>query len=73
MDNLKELIRKFEQDVQKWQDENKLLQNEELKAKNNFTQEINKCHILEKELKDAQIQIDDLKSKFIIIFFYNIK
>lgn len=63
MDNLKEQLRKLEQDVEKWQIENKLLQNEESKAKNNLTQEVNRCHILEKELKDAQFQIINLKSK----------
>lgn len=62
MENLKEQIRKLEQDVEKWQNENKLLQTDQTKAKDALAQQVHRCHFLEKELKDAQSQLANLKS-----------
>lgn len=62
IDTLKERIRKLEQEIEKLKAENKTLQEKEEEAKVAYKEEANKVHALERELHEAKLEIEDLRS-----------
>lgn len=63
MDLLKEKLRKLEQECDKLKEENKALHEDEQVARQMRKEETNRIHLLERDLKDAATEVEELKSK----------
>lgn len=64
MDQLRERIRKVEQEIDKLKVENKELHENEQKANDAYKEEMNRAHLLQRELEDAKIELDELRSEW---------
>lgn len=64
LDQLRERIRKVEQEIDKLKVENKELHENEQKANDAYKEEMNRAHLLQRELEDAKIELDELRSEW---------
>uniref|UniRef100_F1KQ82 227 kDa spindle-and centromere-associated protein n=2 Tax=Ascaris TaxID=6251 RepID=F1KQ82_ASCSU len=63
VDLLKEKLRKLEQECDKLKEENKALHEDEQVARQMRKEETNRIHLLERDLKDAATEVEELKKQ----------
>lgn len=61
LQKLRDQIQRLEKELEKVQAENLTLQNSEAKAKDALSQQINRNHVLQKDLEEAQTRIKELQ------------
>lgn len=59
----KEQIRKVEQEIEKLKTENRTITEQEEKTRDALSKEINRAHLLQKELEETKTESEELESK----------